>query len=406
MSYYVVEPPRRERMAGVSALIALLVLLALALFAGWASSQPVRITVDGSPGSLRAGAAVSDLADAKVLEGTSGDLIGLNGSVVRRGGGEPPTIARNGRPAPLSQRLFPGDIIVSAPGADRRESVVTTELPLPFKTRYEGSGSLTELSALGSPGIRRVTRGEASGIEITSTVLREPSDMVITRLWPTTGRLVALTFDDGPWPGQTDRILDVLDEAGVKATFFLVGRQVKRHPGIARRVVRAGHDVGTHTYGHVYLPGMRPSAARKQIVSGKKAVERISDHENTWIRPPYGAIDARSWSVIRRLKMRVVLWDVDSRDWTKPGSRRIENTVVRTTRPGSVILMHDGGGDRRQTIEALPRIIRRLRAKGYTFVTVDELAKARAKSAARKRARARVRGAATKRQAPARDGQG
>lgn len=397
MSYYVVEPPRRERLAWVSALVATVVLIALALFAGWAAAMPVRITVDGDAKSVRSGTTMRELAEAGVLRGRAGDLIGIDGSVVEPGGGESPAVTRNGRPARMTQRLYPGDIIVSSSGTDRRESIVTTEVAVPFQTRYEGTGSITELSALGSPGIRRVTRGEVSGIEITSTVLREPSDMVISRVRPVTGKLVALTFDDGPWPGQTNRILDILKRYEVKGTFFVVGKMARRNPALARRIVREGHDIGTHTYGHVYLTKVPPKKARFEIVAGKKAVEDVTGHRTSWIRPPYGAINSRSWAQIRKLKMTVVLWDVDSRDWSKPGMKKIEQTVMRTTKPGSVVLFHDGGGSRYQTIAALPRIIRRLRAQGYTFVTVDELVDARSKAAAAKRAKARK--AAAKRRA-------
>jgi peptidoglycan/xylan/chitin deacetylase (PgdA/CDA1 family) len=100
-------------------------------------------------------------------------------------------------------------------------------------------------------------------------------------------------------------------------------------------------------------------------------------------------MDAKAWEAARRLDARVILWDVDSRDWTKPGAKRIAKTVVRDVRPGSVVLFHDGGGNRKQTVAALPKIIRRLKKKGYTFVTVEELSQLQAQAAAEKRARRR-----------------
>lgn len=388
MSYHVIEPPRRPRTAPLTALLVALALVALALLAGWKAATPVRIVVDGKPKSVRAGATIEDLADAHVLA-TYGDLIGVDGSVALPGGGAPPRVMRNGRPAVLAERVFPGDVIVSAPGADTVEEELTIQEALPFETRYLGSGSLTELRVLGSPGRRRVTRGKVSGVEVTSTVLQQPVDMVIARVRPTTGRLVALTFDDGPWPGQTERILKILEREGVPATFFMVGVQVNRHKALARRVVDEGHDIGTHTYGHVALSRVSAAQARKQIRWGKAVVDRATTHDTEWIRPPYGAMNAAVWREVRKQRLRAVLWDVDSRDWTKPGAKRIEATVLRTTKPGSVVLFHDGGGDRRQTIAALPRIIRRLKAQGYTFVTVDELVDARGKAAAANKAKAR-----------------
>lgn len=388
MSYYVVHPPRRSHLTRVLVLVGVVASVALALLGGWAAAQPIGIRVDGRECFLPPRTTVGDLRGANVLAAKPGKLIGVDGAVLRSEGGSAATVIRNGRVANAAQRLFPGDTIVSVAGADRRESLVVTDVPVPFKTRYEGTGSITEMKTLGSPGIRRVTQGEVSGIEVTSTIVSQPSDLVIARTRPT-GKVVAITFDDGPWPSQTDRILKVLEKEDVHATFFMLGSRVKRDPATARRVAEAGHTVGSHTYSHKPLSTLSAAQVRREIRRGRDALRQATGEDSAWLRPPYGAMDSDAWREVRRLKARAVLWDVDSRDWTRPGSVKIERTVIANVRPGSVVLFHDGGGNRNHTIAALPRIIRRLKAKGYTFVTVEELAEMRAEKAKKASAGAR-----------------
>ncbi len=337
---------------------------------------------------MTSGTTVGQLRDRGALGSSKGRLLGVDGSVLLDDGGFEPAIARNGSRARATDRVFAGDVIVSARGADRRESVVVTDEPVPFRTRFEGRGPLTEIRVLGAPGLARVTRGAKSGAEVTSTVVLAPTDMVISRSRPS-GKVVALTFDDGPWPGYTERILKVLKERNVRATFFMVGRQARRNPVLARRVAKAGHEIGSHSYSHPAFAKISEGEVRKQVKSGRRAVERATGQATIWFRPPYGSMDAAAWREVRDLDVHAVFWDVDSRDWTKPGAKRIEDSVVAHVRPGSVVLFHDGGGNRAQTAKALRGVIDRLKARGYQFVTVEELYQLRAQARAEKKAAAR-----------------
>lgn len=186
-------------------------------------------------------------------------------------------------------------------------------------------------------------------------------------------KLVALTFDDGPWPASTEAILSALEREDVPATFFMLGLQAKRYPRIARLVSTAGHQVGNHTYSHSQLSALSGADAWKDIQWGQKAILKATGHPAVWFRPPYGDVDTRSLNVARQLSQRVVMWTVDSRDWERPGADVISGNVLRAVRPGAIVLMHDGGGDRAQTVQALPGIIRELKRRGYVFVTIDEL---------------------------------
>jgi peptidoglycan-N-acetylglucosamine deacetylase len=174
------------------------------------------------------------------------------------------------------------------------------------------------------------------------------------------GRVVALTFDDGPGP-WTWRIVRRLRRLGVPATFFEVGREVASHPWAARQVARS-FVVGDHTWDHVPMGQLRWAQQLDQTRA-----------RTALFRPPYESYDRQTLGVMRVERKLTVLWDVDSRDWTRPGVRRIVSNVVPHVRPGSIVLLHDGGGVRWQTWAALPTIVRQLRSRGYRFVTVPRM---------------------------------
>jgi peptidoglycan/xylan/chitin deacetylase (PgdA/CDA1 family) len=174
------------------------------------------------------------------------------------------------------------------------------------------------------------------------------------------GRVVALTFDDGPGP-WTWRVVRTLKRLHVPATFFEVGREVVRYPWAARNVARS-FAVGDHTWDHVPMGRLRWAQQLDQTRT-----------RASLFRPPYESYDRQTLGVMRLEGKLVVLWDVDSRDWTRPGVRRIVSNVVPRVRPGSIVLLHDGGGVRWQTVAALPSIVRALRARGYRFVTVPQM---------------------------------
>jgi peptidoglycan/xylan/chitin deacetylase (PgdA/CDA1 family) len=177
---------------------------------------------------------------------------------------------------------------------------------------------------------------------------------------------VALTFDDGP-SEYTSGFLDVLREKHVNATFFEIGQEMPGREATMRRVLREGNEIGNHTMHHGELPGYA------EIAPDSALVERYTHFSPCLFRPPGGAADSAVISTAASLGMQTITWDVDPRDWTTPGSAAVYVRVVGAARPGSIILMHDGGGPRGGTLEALPRIIDTLRARGYRFATVSAL---------------------------------
>jgi peptidoglycan/xylan/chitin deacetylase (PgdA/CDA1 family) len=365
------EPPRIPRLY-----IALGVLLfAAGLAASIGAGNSLRLTVDGSLRRVGPGTTVAELAEMGYLAARPGDTLSVrSGRIAREGGGTPLSVTRNGREAGAQRVLYDGDVIESSNGRDVIEATVTREKPIPVGTRFVGSGPLMTLAAPGSVGVKREQVGAISGEEVTSSVITQPTPMVVKRYGTRPGeRVVALTFDDGPWPGQTNRILHILKQYKVRASFFMLGYLSKRNSALARQVADEGHLVGNHTIGHRTLTRLTAAAVDDQIERGEVAIAKSTGVTPAWFRPPGGDISPGVWSRVNHANLRVALWDVDPQDWRNPTPNQIAHNVVVNTRPGSIVLLHDGGGNRDSTIRALPIIIRSLQSRGYRFVTLDEL---------------------------------
>ncbi|MFE7129882.1 polysaccharide deacetylase family protein [Streptomyces sp. NPDC057638] len=184
---------------------------------------------------------------------------------------------------------------------------------------------------------------------------------------------IALTFDDGPDPVYTGQVLDILARYGVRATFFCVGLHVHTLPDLVRRIVDAGHSLGNHTWSHPFLPDLTPRQFRLQLERTEEAFDRAVGRIPAVFRPPYGARTPEALGELLTGGPALALWDVDSWDWARPGPERIARTVLDHAGPGSLILMHDGGGDRRQSVAALPAVIEGLLERDLRFVAADAL---------------------------------
>lgn len=196
---------------------------------------------------------------------------------------------------------------------------------------------------------------------------------------PRTRKVVALTFDDGP-SEFTGKVLDILRRHRVRATFFVIGQQVKGNEALLRRELDEGDMIGNHTYTHIDTSGAGGEVSQ-QLDDTSGAIKKATNFTPCFFRPPYGAKSAASVALAQRKGLQTINWDVDTSDYERPASGDITNRVVGGVRPGSIVLMHDGGGARDQTVAALPEIIKRLRAKGYSFVTLDKLLNAKGRYA-------------------------
>ena len=187
---------------------------------------------------------------------------------------------------------------------------------------------------------------------------------------------VALTFDDGP-SEDTERVLDVLDEYGLRATFFMTGRHVESLPQTARRVVAEGHEVGNHSYSHPIFLYRTPRETRQQLERAQTVITKATGIRPKLARPPCGVRTPAYFRVAEKLGLRTVQWDVAGFDWKTISAKQIAHEVLRRVVPGSIILLHDGDSegkpDRRETVVALPLIIEGLRARGLKVVPLTEM---------------------------------
>jgi peptidoglycan/xylan/chitin deacetylase (PgdA/CDA1 family) len=180
-------------------------------------------------------------------------------------------------------------------------------------------------------------------------------------------KYVYLTFDDGPNPPYTNQVLDLLAEYHARATFFEIGENVAKNPATTRRVHQRGQSVQNHTWSHPDLRKVSSKVFRAQVLDTDRVIRAQTGVTPTCLRPPYGAVDATVRSRAAALHKSIKLWTVDPRDWSRPGTSTIVHRVLDNVRPGSVVLMHDGGGIRNQTVAALRQILRTLKARGYSF---------------------------------------
>ncbi|BAY35474.1 polysaccharide deacetylase (plasmid) [Nostoc carneum NIES-2107] len=185
-------------------------------------------------------------------------------------------------------------------------------------------------------------------------------------------KLIALTFDDGPAPKYTQQVLQILKEQNIKATFFCVGEMVHYFPQIAKLEVADGHAIGNHTWHHWYRK-MNPSVAAREIESTATAIYQTMGVKTFLFRPPYGILNNGVADYAKKNNYSVLMWSDDSIDYRRPSVSRLVNNVLKEAKPGGIVLMHDGGGDRSHTVKALPQIITALKQQGYKFVTIPEL---------------------------------
>ncbi len=184
---------------------------------------------------------------------------------------------------------------------------------------------------------------------------------------------IALTFDDGPNPDYTPQVLAILQKYRVKATFFCIGRQVAQYPDLVRQEYADGNLVGNHTWSHPNLALLSSSDIEAQINLTADAIQQATGVRPALFRPPYGIVNTVVLAKTNLLGLTTIIWNNEARDWSTPGTSVIVSRVLRLAGDGAIILLHDGGGDRSQTIAALPTIITTLRSSGFQFVTVQQM---------------------------------
>lgn len=186
-----------------------------------------------------------------------------------------------------------------------------------------------------------------------------------------TEKVVAMTFDDGPHPTLTPKLLDILKARNIKCTFFVIGRSAKTYPNIIRRMIAEGHEVANHTWTHASLTSRSDAQIRTELQQSEDALVAAANYRPHLIRPPYGAINTRIKQLMfSEFGYSTIMWSVDPQDWRRPGVSVVTSRLVNGAHPGAIMLAHD---IHPPTIEAMPAMFDQLLAKGYQFVTVSQL---------------------------------
>ncbi|WP_373534961.1 polysaccharide deacetylase family protein [Microcoleus sp.] len=190
-------------------------------------------------------------------------------------------------------------------------------------------------------------------------------------------KVVALTYDDGPYPPYTNQLLDILDRYQVKATFFEIGRNIEKHPEIVKAIAARGDELANHSYSHKDMMFKPREYLLSEIEKTDKLLLELGvKQDSISFRPPWGRRFIGLSYLVSQMHKKLIMWDVDSQDYEKTHTvDDIANQVINNVRPGSIVVMHDGGGDRSKTVAATEIIVKTLQSKGYSFKTVSELLK-------------------------------
>lgn len=345
------------------------------------------VTVNGTAQRVFHGATIQSLLDDGIASPKPGNFVAVDGSVLAEGKGEPFLATVDGKQVTdANTPLGVNAVVQIGNGADVTEAYDETPETIPFGTSTQSATKESyfygafHIYSQGTDGEQVTRTGKTSGITVTLTT-RNPiaAGYGVYNADVDDEKIIALTFDDGPWE-TTPELLDVLKENGAHATFFTVGRLVSSYPDIVRREYDEGHQVCTHTWDHaagtgqgVNLTYMSPEEQVSEVEQGFEAIDSAVGADVTRIfRAPGGNYYGSTVGNLDGTVIAEVGWNVDTKDWSKPGADAIASTL-KAAQPGQVILMHDGGGDRSQTIEALRTALPVLREQGYRFVTIDEL---------------------------------
>lgn len=384
-SRYIDQRQKRRRKSPLAIVVSLVILAAIGVGVYFfLNPLSFEVTVNGVKHTVDRGATLGTTLEEGMASPQPGNLLAIDGTVATEGGGDKFSATVNGEATNDEKReLKKGDVIEIANGSDTTETFQSSTEEVPF-TRVEDenywNGSL-HVYIPGVNGVRTTKTGDVSGItlvEDTQPVVNEEYKIYNANVGD--DKVIALTFDDGPWPDSTGQILDILDQYDAKATFFTIGNQIEQHADMVKRAHDAGHQICTHTWDHASGSGQGVNltymTAEEQISEVQKGMEAISSatgaDASTVMRAPGGNFFGDLVWTLQPYITAEVGWNVDTEDWRRPGVDAIVERI-ESAQPGDVILMHDGGGDRSQTVEALRQALPVLKEKGYRFVTVDEL---------------------------------
>ena len=363
----------------IVAIIAAIVIVAVWLFS---TTLSVQVTVNGTPLAIRGAKTVQVAARESGLPLNPGDLISLKGSVLEKGSGKPLTAIVNGEQVDdLDTPLHNGDDIQFSDGGDIVETYDEMIQIIPHGAEVYGIGVFREFQNIGFDGVLSIRTGTISGETISKHVFY-PESLIYSKHNPDVGdkKILALTFDDGPNATYTPQVLDVLKENGAKATFFVLGNSIQEigNEWVVQRAYDEGHQICSHTYDNAIESGeninsLNTAAQIKEIENGRDAItQALGVEASRIVRIPEGEMNSDTLKNLRPYIDVEVGWNIDSGDTLGIEADSIADMILGAT-PGDVILLHDGGGDRSATVEALRIALPQLKKDGWKFVTVNDL---------------------------------
>lgn len=354
--------------------------------------QTVTITLNGEETRVAEGSTVQDVFEETKPAVSAGDLLSVSGAVLEAGGGEAYAATLNDAEVPVADAaktpVSEGARLTFADGASLTEDYTSEttvgaqpKLVRKVKEGTSDAGYMVQQGVVqyvyqwGRQGSKEVRTGTISGETVDGEVVEGQDCIIMCQdIHPDNDeKLVALTFDDGP-TNYTQPIMDILERYDAKGTFNLIGEQVEDCAEVATANASSGNQICSHTWHHPDLTTIESvDELRAQLTDTFDVIKRVAGYDTTTIRAPYGDIDIDVWLKSGGVMSLSVYWTHDSEDWKLPGVDAIVSNCTSYMAPGSVILMHDGGGNRDQNLEAIPRIIEAWQDAGYRFVTIEEL---------------------------------
>jgi peptidoglycan-N-acetylglucosamine deacetylase len=260
-----------------------------------------------------------------------------------------------------------------------RTSKASVDEPLPktepveIKAAFVGESEATETSQKREvkPEVKPVVQAPQEFNNLGSSPKAFQSQVVRNITVPSGRKVIALTFDDGPSEERTNDILYVLNQHNIKATFFVLGQNVQAYPELTKKIVQYGHAIGNHTWNHPYAQQSKASAAR-QVDRTTDLIYKVTGVKTQLFRPPGGYLNNGLASHAKNKQNAIIMWSVDTSDY-RNSATKIKANILKNAKSGGIVLLHDGGGNRWNTLIALPHVIEELKKQGYEFVTIPEL---------------------------------
>lgn len=381
--------PKKKKSPARALIIAGVCLVALVVVGviGWINydnNHAIDITLNGETVTVSGDErTLEGILDNNLVSVNPGNYVAVDASVMRAGEGNRATITVNDESVTdFTQRLRGGEKVAIADGTDITEPYTdSNEQTIPYTTEAKGVGALHVYTVKGEDGTKVTRTGNESGITVDMTSKEPVTEIIQYYNADTHGdKVAAITIDDGPWDSNTETILNILKDNDAHATFYTIGDQIASHADIVKRAHDEGNEIATHTWDHAAGSGQGVSlnlmATQERLDEVNKGNQAIQDATGApgskYFRAPGGNFNVEVAHDLSPLISGEIGWNIDTLDWKRPGTETIASRI-KSAKPGEVILMHDGGGDRSQTVAALQEAIPYLKSQGYELITITEL---------------------------------